>query len=150
LTTTPAAAGSSKAAARPMPPPRDHQRHFACQRSCFHGPTIRSAGRDAEPATASYFGYKCREHAYADTHHRWHRLVGTTWRELAGGRHIRSSRDPSKARNFPEGVTAVAGDLREPASSGACSTASARFLLNPVSQTEANRGLGLNAMREAA
>jgi uncharacterized protein YbjT (DUF2867 family) len=81
-------------------------------------------------------------------------LVGTqVVRELASGRHDIQvlTRDPSKARNLPEGVTAVAGDLREPATvRRVFEGVGGVFLLNPVGQTEANEALmAVNAMREA-
>jgi uncharacterized protein YbjT (DUF2867 family) len=70
---------------------------------------------------------------------------------LAGGTHEVQvlTRDPSKARLRP-GVTAVAGDLREPATVRRIfDGVDAVFLLNPVSQTEANEALmAVSAMRE--
>ncbi len=81
-------------------------------------------------------------------------LVGSrVARELAGGRHDIQvlTRDPSRARNLPEGVTPVAGDLREPATvRRVFEGVGGVFLLNPVSQTEATEALmAICAMREA-
>lgn len=60
------------------------------------------------------------------------------------------TRDPSKGR-LPAGVTAVKGDLREPATvKRIFDGVDATFLLNPVSPTEAAEGLmSVCAMREA-
>jgi uncharacterized protein YbjT (DUF2867 family) len=72
-------------------------------------------------------------------------------RELAGSAHDVKvlTREPSKAKSFPQGVTAVAGDLREPATvRRVFDGVDAVFLLNPVSQTEAHEGLmAVSAMR---
>jgi uncharacterized protein YbjT (DUF2867 family) len=60
------------------------------------------------------------------------------------------TRDPSKGK-LPDGVTAVKGDLREPASvQRIFNGVDAVFLLNPVTQTEAAEGLmAVSAMRDA-
>lgn len=81
-------------------------------------------------------------------------LVGShVVRELAGGRHDIQllTRDLSKARDLPEGVTAVAGDLREPATvRRVFQGVGGVFLLNPVGPTEAHEALmAVSAMREA-
>ena len=72
-------------------------------------------------------------------------LVGSQIvRDLAGGAHHVDvlTRDPSKARNLPAGVTAVAGNLLEPATVRRIfAGVDAVFLLNAVSQTEANEAL---------
>jgi uncharacterized protein YbjT (DUF2867 family) len=74
-------------------------------------------------------------------------------RDLAGGQHDVQvlTRDTSKAKNFPAGVTAVAGNLLEPATVRRIfSGVDAVFLLNAVSQTEANEALmSVSAMRVA-
>jgi uncharacterized protein YbjT (DUF2867 family) len=74
-------------------------------------------------------------------------------RDLAGGQHDVQvlTRDTSKAMNFPAGVTAVAGNLLEPATVRRIfSGVDAVFLLNAVSQTEANEALmSVSAMRVA-
>ena len=74
-------------------------------------------------------------------------------RDLAGGQHDVQvlTRDTSKAMNFPVGVTAVAGNLLEPATVRRIfSGVDAVFLLNAVSQTEANEALmSVSAMRVA-
>lgn len=74
-------------------------------------------------------------------------------RELAASRHeiLVLTRDASKARTLPDRVSVVTGDLREPATvrrvfDGVFGV----FLLNAVSQTEANEALmAVSAMREA-
>jgi uncharacterized protein YbjT (DUF2867 family) len=81
-------------------------------------------------------------------------LVGSQIvRDLAGGAHQVDvlTRDPSKARNLPAGVTAVAGNLLEPATVRRIfNGVDAVFLLNAVSQTEANEALmAVSAMRVA-
>lgn len=75
-------------------------------------------------------------------------------RELAGGRHDIQvlTRDPSKARALPGRVTAVTGDLREPATVRRIFDGiDAVFLVNTVSPTEAHEGLmAVAGMREAS
>jgi uncharacterized protein YbjT (DUF2867 family) len=74
-------------------------------------------------------------------------------RDLAGGTHDIQvlTRDTSKGKNLPGGVTAVAGNLLEPATVRRIfDGVDAVFLLNAVSQTEANEALmSVSAMRSA-
>jgi uncharacterized protein YbjT (DUF2867 family) len=74
-------------------------------------------------------------------------------RDLADGKHDVQvlTRDTSKARNFPAGVTAVAGNLLEPATvRRVFDGVDAVFLLNPVSQTETSEALmAVSGMRGA-
>jgi uncharacterized protein YbjT (DUF2867 family) len=80
-------------------------------------------------------------------------LVGSeVVRQLRGTTHDVQvlTRDPSKGK-LPDGVIAVKGDLREPASvQRIFNGVEAVFLLNPVTQTEAAEGLmAVCAMRDA-
>ncbi len=61
------------------------------------------------------------------------------------------TRDPAKAKQFPEGVTPVEGNLLEPATvRRVFAGVDGVFLLNPVSQTEVSEGLmAVMGMRQA-
>ena len=73
--------------------------------------------------------------------------------QLAGGAHDVQvlTRDPAKARNLPAGVTAVEGNLQDPATvRRVFNGVDAVFLLNAVSQTEANESLmAISGIRRA-